>query len=87
MGLSYFSLESKNLKPKAAAIPMPASLVADPPINSKIFLILFSIASDIIYPTPKVVVFNGFRSLTSSNARPEALAISIYAILFDESTR
>ena len=73
---SSFSL-FKNLNPKAAAIPIPASLVADPPIVKMISVAPFSIASSINSPVPKVLVKYGFLSLIFKSSIPEALDISM----------
>ena len=67
----------KNLNPRAAAIPIPASLVADPPIVKTISAAPFSIASRMSSPVPNVLVKYGFLSLVFKSSMPEALDISM----------
>ncbi len=45
MGMSSFPLKFKTLNPKAAAIPIPASFVAEPPMSRKICFIFLDMAS------------------------------------------
>ena len=73
--------ESKNLNPKAIAIPAPPSLVALPPRPTITRLNPFLDASKSNWPVPKVVVVLGFRRRGGTIANPEALAISITAVL------
>ena len=67
----------KNLNPKAAAIPIPASFVADPPMVKMISMAPFSMASRMSSPVPKVLVKYGFLSLIFKSSMPEALDISM----------
>ena len=71
---------SRNLTPRAAAAPIPPSLVAEPPIPIKIFLIPSFNAEAISSPVPLLVAASGSNAFSSINASPDAFAISITAV-------
>ena len=82
LGNNYLLFLDKKLKPKAFAAPIPPSFVAEPPIIKTIFLHPSSIAFLMSSPVPKVLVFIGFLYYFLSNDKPEAFAISMYAVFF-----
>ena len=71
---------SKNRAPKLLSIPIPPSVVAEPPIPMINSLIFLSKASLIISPTPKVVAFIGSK-LSFISVSPLDSLISIIASL------
>ena len=80
-GLSSIPAGSRNIYPIAEAIPMPASLVALPPIPRIILSAPLLMASLIISPVPSVVVYRGFCFSLGTSLNPEAADISINAVL------
>ena len=71
---------SKNFTPNAESMPVPASLVALPPIPTKNLRHPLFNASKIISPVPYVEVIQGFCSSGSNSGRPLAEDISITAV-------
>ena len=75
-----WSFISVKLAPSACNIPIPTSFVALPPIPTISFLHPLRTASNIISPTPYVVVLSGFLCDTGTNVSPAACAISRIAV-------
>ena len=71
---------SLNRIPRACNIPVPASLVALPPMPSRIFRHPRRIAFLISSPVPNVVASIGLRFSLGISARPLAAAVSITAV-------
>jgi hypothetical protein len=71
---------SRNLTPNAESMPVPASLVALPPIPTRNLRHPLFSASEIISPVPYVEVIHGFSSSGSRSGSPLAADISITAV-------
>ena len=71
---------SSSRKPRAASMPAPPSLVAEPPMPMRKFRQPRSRASQRSSPTPRVVVYRGLRRSGGTRGSPAAEAISSTAV-------
>jgi hypothetical protein len=78
---------SSGAAPMAARNPAPPSFVADPPSPTTTVRAPASTAVSTSAPSPNVVVRFGSRSSSPSKCRPQAWALSTYAVAPSTSTR